>query len=134
MRLTDSIIIFTICVGFGLSVVSSLGIGGDKLTAMDFWNDLFLKATIIVTVGIAAILAGMLTSGGSIWPVTLPDKLGEAAAIGILEGAFGVFAWTLSDFVWEIDYIGPVLGGFLAIFFGIVLILDVVDRVTSLGG
>jgi len=135
MRLTTNIIIFTFCISFVIFLMQALGIGG---TIESFWDSLKDKILIGGVVGIGIIIAALIMSGTEIKLIfaggTVGNRVGEAAAIGAFEIFYGICAWQLADFFYNISVIGPYIGAFLGVILLVILFVDVVDRVTSMGG
>ena len=133
MKKTENIMIFVVCFSFALYIVAELGLGGDKIQAMQSWQLLgtllglgavAAVAGIVFALGISGTQASVIGSG-----VTVGNRVGEAAAV-ISWGAFyAALVLYGTNVIWQIDYVGPTFGAFFGIIATLVFIIDVIFRV-----
>ena len=128
MRLTTSIMIFTICVGASLTLLIALGIGGDELKNMGIWSRLDDS---IVRAALGVIIGGIVIAFAASFFI---PKGGEAAAIIGIISIYTLFGVILLDFIYKIPYIGDWLGILFSFLLIIIGVLDVAGRVTNPGG
>lgn len=137
MKITENIMIFIACLSFGLFMVAQLGLGGEKIQAMQSWETLGVLLGIGVVAAVAVIGTGLAISGTEVSVIGTGGKIGnrvaEAAALGVWIVFYVALVGYASLMFWNLDYIGHMVGPFFGFMATLVFIIDVIAR-TMPGG
>ena len=140
MRRTEEFIIFILCMAVGLTIVSTMGIGGDQFSDLQFWGSITGWAWVIGAAGstvIITIITAYGLSGARVLGSGPGHKLPEAAALALFAGLYGAFVGWFASIINKLPYLDWIGTGGATIFTVIALViflLDISNRVTTQSG